>query len=190
VRFGTDPTRLWKATAYAFDAIDQLDYLSIQGKHKGNNAPLTVGCLSDEQIAFCKDSFKKFDKDGNNRLSVAELCSVLRAVARPYSTKGVQEAMNIITGRPNSNSISFEEFATLLQSDLLKERSKRLPERFKFFDVDGSGTISLEELRVCIRNIDHLVTNAEIEAMLKTADSSGDGQISYEEFDRLFQELH
>jgi uncharacterized protein (DUF924 family)/Ca2+-binding EF-hand superfamily protein len=190
VRFGTDPTRLWKATAYAFDAIDQLDYLSIQGKHKGNNAPLTGGCLSDEQIAFCKDSFKKFDKDGNNRLSLAELCSVLRAVARPYSAKGVQEAMDIITGRPNSNSISFEEFATLLQSDLLKERSKQLPERFKFFDVDGSGTISLEELRVCIRNIDHLVTNAEIEAMLKTADSSGDGQISYEEFDSLFQELH
>jgi Ca2+-binding EF-hand superfamily protein len=115
---------------------------------------------------------------------------VLRAVGRPYSAKGVQEAMDIITGRPNSNSISFEEFATLLQSDLLKERSKRLPERFKFFDVDGSGTISLEELRVCIRNIDHLVTNAEIEAMLKTADSSGDGQISYEEFDSLFQELH
>ncbi|HEY9834476.1 MAG TPA: EF-hand domain-containing protein [Stenomitos sp.] len=63
-------------------------------------------------------------------------------------------------------------------------------ERFKFFDVDGSGTISLEELRVCIRNIDYLITYAEIEAMLKKADSSGDGQISDEEFDRLFQELH
>lgn len=189
VRFGTDPTRLWKATACALDAIDRFDYLSIQGKHQENNIPLTTHRLSDQQMACCKDTFKKFDKDGNNGLSVVELCCVLKAVGRPYSTKQVQETMDTIAGRTNTDSITFFEFATRLQSNDLEERSKRLPERFKLFDIDGSGTISLEELRVCIRNIDHLITNAEIEAMLKTADSSGDGQISYEEFDKLFQEL-
>jgi Ca2+-binding EF-hand superfamily protein len=64
---------------------------------------------------------------------------------------------------------------------------KRLLERFKLFDLDGSGHIGLEELKICIRNLDALVTNAEVEKMLKRADTSGDGQVSYEEFYELFQ---
>jgi hypothetical protein len=60
--------------------------LSIQGKHQENNIPLTTHRLSDQQIACCKDTFKKFVKDGNNGLSVAELCCVLKAVGRLYST--------------------------------------------------------------------------------------------------------
>ncbi len=95
--------------------------------------------------------------------------------------------MNIITGKPNSDSISFEEFATLLKSDLMDDLDKRLLERFKLFDADGSGQISLEELRICIRSLDSLVTSAEIQDMLKRADTNSDGQISYEEFIEIFQ---
>jgi Ca2+-binding EF-hand superfamily protein len=97
--------------------------------------------------------------------------------------------MDIITGRSNSNSISFEEFATLLESDLMDDRDKGLLERFKLFDVDGSGEISLEELKICIRSLDSLVTSAEINDMLKRADTSGDGQVSYKEFYELFHTL-
>jgi Ca2+-binding EF-hand superfamily protein len=122
-------------------------------------------------------------------MSSQELGSVLKAVGRPYSPQRVQEAMDIITGRSNSYSISFEEFATLLESDLMDDRDKRLLERFKLFDVDGSGEISLEELKICIRSLDSLVTSAEINDMLKRADTSGDGQVSYKEFYELFHTL-
>jgi Ca2+-binding EF-hand superfamily protein len=45
----------------------------------------------------------------------------------------------------------------------------------------------LEELRICIRDLDALVTNAEVEEMLKRSDTSADKQISDEEFYELFQ---
>jgi Ca2+-binding EF-hand superfamily protein len=188
VRFGTDSNRLWKATAHAFDVLERLDSIATQ-RQASNGAPITIDWMTDEQIAFCKDTFRKFDKDGSGRLSAAELRSVLRAVGRPYSSQRVQEAMDMITGRANSDSISFEEFATLLQSDLMDEQDARLLERFELFDADGSGYISLEELRICIRDLDALVTSAEIEDMLKRVDTSGDRQISYEEFYNLFQAL-
>lgn len=189
VRFGTDSNRLWQATAHAFDVIDRLDSIATQRQlaREGGDTPINIDWMSDEQIAFCKDTFRKFDKDGSNSLSTAELGAVLKAVGRPYSLQRVQDAMEIITGRSDSNSLSFEEFASLLQSDLLDDQDKRLLERFKLFDLDGSGHIGLEELKICIRNLDALVTNAEVEEMLKRADTSGDKQISYEEFYELFQ---
>lgn len=186
VRFGTDSSRLWQATGHAFDVLDRLDSLSTQ-RQAGGRKSVNLDWMSDEQIAFCKDTFRKFDKDGSNSMSATELGSVLKAVGRPYSFQRVQEAMDIITGRPNSESISFEEFATLLESDLMDDQDKRLLERFKLFDADGSGQISLEELKICIRSLDSLVTSAEIQDMLKRADTSGDGQVSYEEFIELFQ---
>ncbi|MEG4230720.1 DUF924 family protein [Microcoleus sp. Pol11C3] len=188
VRFGTDSSRLWKATGHVFDVLERLDYLSTQ-RQAGVANSLNIDWMSDEQMAFCKDTFRKFDKDGSNSMSSQELGSVLKAVGRPYSPQRVQEAMDIITGRSNSESISFEEFATLLESDLMDDRDKRLLERFKLFDVDGSGEISLEELKICIRSLDSLVTSAEIDDMLKRADTSGDGQVSYKEFYELFHTL-
>ncbi|WP_435026336.1 EF-hand domain-containing protein [Nostoc sp. CALU 1950] len=55
-------------------------------------------------------------------------------------------------------------------------------ELFQNFDADNSGYITLEELKLCIRNIDSNFTDIQIEEMLKLADTSGDKQISYEEF--------
>ena len=188
VRFGTDSTRLWKATAHAFDVLDRLDSLSAQ-QQSNDGAPLTIDWMTDEQIAFCKDTFRKFDKDGSGHLSAAELRSVLRSVGRSYSAERIQAAMDMITGNVNSSSISFEEFATLLQSNLTDDQDERLAQRFQLFDADGSGHISLEELQVCIRDLDALVTKAEIENMLKSIDVDGDGKINYEEFYQLFQNL-
>jgi len=218
VRFGTDSNRLWQATAHTFDVLDRLDSLATQRQADGTTAA-NIDWMNDEKIASCKDTFRKFDKDGSNSLSAVELGSVLKAVGRPYSPQRVQEAMEIITGRPNSNSISFEEFttllesdlmddqhqrllerfklfdisfeefATLLESDLMDDQHQRLLERFKFFDLDSSGYISLEELRICIHDLDALVTNAEVEEILKRADTSADEQVSYEEFVELFHNL-
>ncbi len=188
VRFGTDAGRLWQATSHTFDVIDRLDSLSSQRQADGRKS-VKIDWMSDQQIAFCKDTFRKFDKDGSNSMSATELAAVLKAVGRPYSLQRVQEAMDIITGGSNSESISFEEFATLLESDLMDDQDKRLLERFKLFDADGSGQITLEELKICIRNLDSLVTSDEIQDMLKRADITSDGQISYEEFIELFQNL-
>lgn len=71
----------------------------------------------------------------------------------------------------------------------MDDQDQRLLERFKLFDLYNSGYISLEELRICTCDLDALVTNSEVEEMLKRADTSADGQVSYEEFVELFHNL-
>ena len=64
----------------------------------------------------------------------------------------------------------------------LEVRARRLFERF---DADSSGGISLNELKLCIRGMDDLVTGAEIEEMLKVCDSDHNGELSFEEFSAI-----
>ena len=48
------------------------------------------------------------------------------------------------------------------------------------FDKDNSGTISADEIRAVLSKCGEQIDEAEIEDMIKQADTDGDGLISYE----------
>lgn len=82
----------------------------------------------------------------------------------------------------NNGYIDYTEFiAGCLQSyNYLQET--HLKQAFTFFDKDGSGTISKEELRACLHNEDFTMTEEMIESLLQEADKNNDGSIDYHEF--------
>ncbi|CAE7853619.1 CPK15 [Symbiodinium sp. KB8] len=55
-------------------------------------------------------------------------------------------------------------------------------ELFEWLDFDGSGSVSLQELK-------RLVTDKEALEVLDSADSSRDGLLSFEEFTELIQSI-
>ncbi|MEA5533370.1 EF-hand domain-containing protein [Crocosphaera sp. XPORK-15E] len=181
----SNPNQLWQTMAYTLSAIEHLDAIA-QGKE---GVSCNIGTIDKKQMAFYEQTFKKFDKDGNNSLSVAELHALLRAVGRSYSSERLREVMDLITGHPNSNSLTFVEFTNLIHRDLKDTPEDAMLQRFRFFDTDGSGNISLEELRLCLRDIDTGLSDSEIEEMLKLADTSGDHELSYEEFCQIFEQF-
>ena len=48
---------------------------------------------------------------------------------------------------------------------------------FKVFDHDGSGTISLDELRRVMTSFGELLSEEELDSMIKEVDKNGDGSI-------------
>ncbi len=144
-----DPNKQWQTTFQALEVVEQLNHLSIESEPISPVKNIS-DWLSSEQIAHCQEIFKQFDKDGNNRLSISELGDVLQVVGRTYRYDRLQDVIDLITGCPNSDGRCFEEFAALLRVDLLDEPEKRLSERFRVFDADGSGYISIQELSAYI----------------------------------------
>lgn len=78
--------------------------------------------------------------------------------------------------------IDYTEFiAGCLQSyNYLKEN--HLKSAFTFFDKDGSGTISKDELKTCLQSEDFTLQEEMVDKLLKEADKNNDNQIDYNEF--------
>ncbi|KAF9653966.1 EF-hand [Thelephora ganbajun] len=58
---------------------------------------------------------------------------------------------------------------------------------FEMFDEDGSGSISITELKEVFRSIGQKLDDEELELILKEADRDGDREIDYEEFLQMMQ---
>mmetsp|Transcript_97480 Transcript_97480/g.179131 ORF Transcript_97480/g.179131 Transcript_97480/m.179131 type:complete len:80 (-) Transcript_97480:258-497(-) len=55
-------------------------------------------------------------------------------------------------------------------------------EAFDHFDIDGSGSIDAEELKVGMQALGLEPNNHEIQKMISDVDNDGSGKIEYEEF--------
>lgn len=85
----------------------------------------------------------------------------------------VDQAMSIMDSNKNG-FIDYTEFiAACLQSyTYLKEN--HLKTAFSYFDKDGSGTISMEELRQCLQNEDFTLPEDKISKLLEEVDINQD----------------
>jgi calmodulin len=62
-----------------------------------------------------------------------------------------------------------------------------LKQAFEFFDRDGSGYITKEELRLALNRLGKLCTEKELNAMISVNDDDGNGKISFDEFQKLLE---
>ncbi|MEM9805899.1 MAG: EF-hand domain-containing protein [Cyanobacteria bacterium P01_D01_bin.56] len=72
---------------------------------------------------------------------------------------------------------------------LKSDSDKELWKIFQQIDTDKSGHISQAELEIYIQAVDPNFTTQQVTAMLKSADTSGDNAVSYEEFKTVVQSL-
>jgi hypothetical protein len=121
---------------------------------------------------------------------------IVESLRREYGVSGTEE--ETILHRPPAHQLwqniarAFQVFDRLSFGNE-RERDdgeKILLERFRLFDTDGSGQISAEELKACIRAIEPGVTDAEIDAMLRHADTDRDDHIGFEEFREILHRFH
>lgn len=84
--------------------------------------------------------------------------------------------------------IDFDEFCRVMAQQYCRQYTEEeLRIAFRQFDQDNSGYIQAKELDTIMQKMGQRLNKAEIEAMVKALDSSGDGKISFGEFVQLFK---
>ncbi|KAH3844324.1 neo-calmodulin-like [Dreissena polymorpha] len=68
-----------------------------------------------------------------------------------------------------------------ISEELLQE----FREAFKMFDIDGDGSVNVQEFVATLRSMGQNPTQLEINEMVKSIDRNGDGVIDFDEFKRL-----
>ena len=141
--------------------------------------------FNEKQIAQFKETFTMFDKDGDGHITTKEVQEMMFTLGQYPTEEEVADMVNEVDTNRNG-TIDFNEFLTMMaRKKNAKEEEEETLEAFRVFDVDGDGFITADELRTVMKKLGENLSAAEVDEMIRTADSDGDGQVDYVEFIKM-----
>ncbi|XP_074583472.1 calcium-dependent protein kinase 26-like isoform X2 [Curcuma longa] len=164
--------------------LSRLKQFSAMNKLKKMALRVIAESLSEEEIAGLREMFTAMDTDNSGAITFDELKAGFRkygSTLKDTEIRDLMEAADI----DNSGTIDYGEFiaATIHLNKL--EREEHLMAAFSYFDKDGSGYITVDELQQACK--EHNMTDVILEDIIKEADQDNDGRIDYGEFVAMMQ---
>ncbi|CAM8985953.1 unnamed protein product [Rhodiola kirilowii] len=136
--------------------------------------------LSEEDITGLKSMFSNMDTDKSGTITYEELKSGLARLGSKLSEVEVKQLMEAADVDGNG-TIDYIEFITATMHRHKLERDENLFNAFQYFDKDGSGFITRDELESAMKQYG-MGDEATIREIISEVDTDNDGRINYEEF--------
>lgn len=136
----------------------------------------------------CKGMFDQLDMNHDGHVSRTELRT---AFARRRTHASEEEIDEIIkcADTNNNDSIEYPEFRQLWYATRGNGVLPELRKAFTAFDTDENGFASITEFREIMQKLDEPYTckptDEDLQAMTEVADVNMDGQVDYEEFEKM-----
>lgn len=129
-----------------------------------------------------EEVFKKFDVNGDGKISASELGSIMSSLGQPASEEDLMIMIKEVDA-DGDGSINLEEFVSLNTKDIdSDEIMDNLKKAFSVYDIDKNGSISADELQKVLTSLGEECTLSECKKMILGVDADGDGTIDFEEF--------
>jgi len=175
------------------NVVCNLKGFSVMNKLKKASLNVIATQLSDNAIKELKELFMAMDENNDGTLSVLELKEGLKkaGVAVPQDLQQMMD--NIDTD--GSGVIDYSEFMAATMDKRKYIQEDVCWRAFKTFDVDGSGTIDKQEIMKLLGvdtvsdNMQVMVTEKEVDGIIKEVDLNGDGKIDFEEFLTMMRKM-
>lgn len=132
-----------------------------------------------------KDIFTLFDKKGQGSISNQLFGDYLRAVG--YNPTN-QQTLDILSESKAEDSLTFDEITSIIEKnqDLLTSTTEAKVEdflkAFQVFDKDGSGKVSVGDLKYMLTGLGEKLSDEEVDELLKGVEIDNDGGIDYKKF--------
>ena len=172
------------------EIISKLKNFKYQSKFQETALAFLVhNILHIEEVRDLYKVFSLIDDNLDGKITHEELRNTITNVYRSFTKEEVENEVNIIfknIDNDNNGSIEYEEFvrAVIGKEKLLSEEI--LLFAFHFFDKDGSGDITIDEMQVIFGEE---IDRAELEKLIKEIDINEDSQISFQEFKTMMLKL-
>lgn len=159
--------------------LSRLKHFSAMNKLKKMALRVIAERLSEEEIGGLKELFKMIDTDNSGTITFEELKVGLKKVGSQLMESEIKDLMDA-ADIDNSGTIDYGEFLAATMHLNKLEREENLIGAFAFFDKDGSGYITIDELQQACR--DFGLGEVHLDDMIKEIDQDNDGRIDYGEF--------
>ncbi|RCK59037.1 Cell division control protein 31 [Candida viswanathii] len=160
--------------------------------NNSSNTSMTAAAIKqellDEQKAEIREAFELFDMNADGCLDYHETKVAFRALGFDLSKRQVLDIIHEYDTEDN-NLITYDNFFKAVGEMIIKrDPLEEIRRAFKLFDIDGTGKISVRNLRKISRDLGENLSEEELQAMIDEFDLDEDGEINEEEFIRICTE--
>ncbi|CAG9335437.1 unnamed protein product [Blepharisma stoltei] len=165
---------------YVFNGIQLFSHAQ---KLKRVTLMLMASKLSEREIEVAKEAFKKIDMSGDGMITLNEMEQGMRSCGIRIDKASISSVFEILDSNQNGK-IDYTEFIAACIFNQSFQDSGLLKTAFRYFDIDGSGYITIDELREVLTGGDISITvnPADLASMIREVDKNRDGRIDYMEF--------
>ncbi len=138
--------------------------------------------LTEDEIEEIKEAFDLFDTDGSGTIDPKELKAAMQSLGFDAKNQTIFQMISDLD-RNKSGDIDFDEFLDMMTARMSdKDTREDINKVFRLFDDDGTGSISLKNLRRVARELGETMTDEELQEMIDRADSNSDALVSADDF--------
>lgn len=134
--------------------------------------------------------FRRYDANGDGKISAEELASVLRALGAPPGPGEVRRMMDEMDA-DRDGFVDLAEFVAFHcgggdgKEEEEDASEAELREAFRMYDADRNGLISARELHRVLRQLGDKCSVADCSRMIRSVDADGDGSVNFDEFKKM-----
>ena len=136
--------------------------------------------------------FKLYDEDNDGYVDMAFLGEMMRSAGAIFLDKELEKPMARLRNDNGADVFSQKDYQDLcLEFSKNQDTPEDLMEAFKFWDTDNSGKVTTEEIRQALTTLGDVLSEDEINALIKEADPTDIGVIDYEYYSKvLFRKIN
>ncbi|WOL04823.1 hypothetical protein Cni_G13545 [Canna indica] len=164
-------------TLGAFKSLSSTSLFDITSiiKTRGNSKSSTT-------IMDLDSVFRSFDKDGDGKISAAELTLCMENAAGAKLSPEEADALVEMADGDGDGLLDLEEFKKLVEAEGEEEKERDLIAAFKMYENEGEGCITPKSLKRMLSRLGLSTDIDECRSMIWRFDLNGDGVLSFEEF--------
>ncbi|XP_050228230.1 calcium-dependent protein kinase 20-like [Mercurialis annua] len=159
--------------------LSRLKHFSAMNKLKRLVIRVIAESLSEEEIAGLKEMFKMIDTDASGQITVEELKTGLERVGATLKDSEIDDLMQA-ADIDNDGAICYGEFIAAMLNLNKIVKDNHLLAAFSYFDKDGSGYITQDELEHACDQFG--LGDIHVGELIREVDQDNDGRIDFDEF--------
>ena len=128
--------------------------------------------------------FKRFDEDGDGKLSPSELRRCIGTIGEELLTEEAQELVASMDS-DGDGLLGLDEFVGWMEKEIRGDEERKmeeLGEAFRMYEMEGGECITPKSLKMMLSRLGESRSLEECCVMIRQFDVNGDGVLSFDEF--------
>jgi len=141
--------------------------------------------MDEEQRNTMQRVFNMFDPKSTGMVPVKQFAQILRTLGSNAGKTEVKEKIAAIVpaGQESADFTTFcDVVLPLMEDEDYETIREELKTAFRLYDREGQGFITPETLKEILLELDHNLTDGELNDIVEEVDSDGSGSIDFDEF--------